>query len=218
MGNAEGRREDPNISSVCNTTQTLFEASANGDPALLGLMLEDNDGSWLDVRDHQHQTVLHRIMRKPLSGYHGGISSQQAEKPNYEKCLDLILDYEGVPWSSMINQQDSLGNTALHYAVKLWDQDTVTKLLLKGANMGLINNRGEAPISHISPATIQTILNEHCIQYEGNPTNEDFKVTFNYYFLAPARAKVTAVVTAPSQDLKITNICSNIQSSTASWS
>ena len=128
---------DPKISD----TEQLFEASSIGDPALLEMLLGDRDnvGTSLAVTDHQHQTVLHRIMRKPLSGYRDSISCQQSEKPNYEKCLDLILDCEQFPWSSLINKQDSLGNTALHYAGKFWDQDTVTKLLLKGANIACVN-------------------------------------------------------------------------------
>ena len=186
---------DPKVS---NTAQ-LFEASAIGDPALLEIMLGDNVGTSLAVTDHQHQTVLHRIMRKPLSGYHSASSCQKSEKPNYEECLDLILDCEQFPWSSLINKQDSLGNTALHYAGKFWDQDTVTKLLLKGANIGLRNNHGEAPISKILPATIENILNEHCIECEGNPTSEEFKLTFNYDFLAPAKTRVTAVISSISR-------------------
>ena len=138
------------------------------------------------------------MMRKPLSGYQGQIPSQQ-KKPNYDKCLELILNCEDVSWSSLINKQDRLGNTALHYAVKFWDQHTVIKLLLKGANLGLRNKRGEAPISKILPSTIETILNQHCIQYEGNPTHEEFKVTFNYDFLAPPQTKVTAVISSISR-------------------
>ena len=199
MGNTEGGEERKVESSVSSPAQKLLEASAMGDPVLLGLMLEENNGAWLEVRDHQHQTVLHLIMRKPLSGYHGGISSQQSEKPNYEKCLDLILHCERFPWSYLINQQDNLGNTGLHYATQFWDQDTAAKLLLKGANHGLRNNRGQAPISHILPSTIQSILNEHCIQYEGNPNSRDFKVIFNYDFLAPPRTKVTAVISSISR-------------------
>ena len=107
--------ENPNISS--SPAQKLFEASATGDPALLELMLEDIDVSSLDMaeRDHQHQTVLHRIMRKPLSGYQGDFPSQH-ERPNYEKCLDLILDYKQFTRSTLINMQDIHGNTALYYA------------------------------------------------------------------------------------------------------
>ena len=46
----EGEKKDRKISSVCPTAQ-LFEASALGDPALLAMMLGDNNGISLAVTD-----------------------------------------------------------------------------------------------------------------------------------------------------------------------
>ena len=34
---------------------------------------------------------------------------------------------------------DGQGNTALHYATQRWDQDTVRRLLERGANIGIKN-------------------------------------------------------------------------------
>merc|ERR1712241_1488094 len=104
------------------------------------------------------------------------------QKPSYEKCLDLILDYKP---SSLINIQDKYGATPLYYANLFQNQNTVTKLLLKGANVALKNVHGAAPISKIPPSTIESFLNEHCIKKEGDPNDENFKLTFNYRFLAP---------------------------------
>ena len=41
---------------------------------------------------------------------------------------------------AMINQQDSYGNTALHYAGEFWDADVASKVLELGANIGIINH------------------------------------------------------------------------------
>ena len=46
-------------------------------------------------------------------------------------------------------------------------------------------NAGGNPICKILPSTIENFFNEHCIQSEGETTNVEFKVTFNYGFLAP---------------------------------
>merc|ERR550534_2665903 len=34
---------------------------------------------------------------------------------------------------------------------------------------------------------MESFLDNHCLKSEGNPTNEDFKITFHYDFLAPPR-------------------------------
>ena len=78
-------------------------------------------------------------------------------------------------------------------------------MLALGANIGLKNNAGEAPIAGILPSTMEAFLNTSCLkvrflisqiaviifhfQSDGNPTNQDFKITFDYSFLAPPRGK-----------------------------
>ena len=60
--------------------------------------------------------------------------------------------------------QDVLGNTALHYATQFWGQDTVARLLALGANIGLKNKSGEAPIAGILPSTMEAFLNTSCLK------------------------------------------------------
>ena len=183
---------DPNTFTLTRPVPPLLLAVTSARAAVVEAMLEHNRANInnnnvvsldLNVTDQQfQQTVLHRILRKPK------LNLQIAEKPgDYEACLELVLNSNLVNLNRLINKQDSLGNTALHYATQFWDQDTVTRLLLLGANIGLRNNLGEAPISNILPATMETFLNDHCIKSEGNPTNEDFKVSLHYDFLAPPR-------------------------------
>merc|ERR1719341_132698 len=106
---------------------------------------------------------------------------------DYSACLELILAQSQA--AALVNCQDVLGNTALHYATQFWGQDTVARLLALGANIGLKNKSGEAPIAGILPSTMEAFLNTSCLKSEGNPTNQDFKITFDYSFLAPPRAK-----------------------------
>ena len=183
---------DPNTFTISRQVQPILLAVSSARSGVVKAMLEharlninNNNVVSLDLNVTDQlfqQTVLHKILRKPR------LNLQIAEKPgDYEACLELILNCHQVNFSGLINKQDSLGNTALHYATQFWAQDTVTKLLLLGANIGLRNNLGEAPISNILPATMETFLNEHCVKSEGNPTNEDFKVSLHYDFLAPPR-------------------------------
>ena len=133
--------------------------------------------------DPDHQlTVLHQVLRRPRQSLE--LSTNNSD---YDSCLELLLNCRHVNYSSIINVQDDQGNTALHYATQFWDSATINKLLLLGANIGLKNNLGETPISNILPGTMEQFLNNHCIKSEGNPTNEDFKISFHYDFLAPPR-------------------------------
>jgi len=106
---------------------------------------------------------------------------------DYSACLEVILAQPRT--AALVNCQDVLGNTALHYATQFWGQDTVARLLALGANIGLKNKSGEAPIAGILPTTMEAFLNTSCLKSEGNPTNQDFKITFDYSFLAPPRGK-----------------------------
>ena len=137
------------------------------------------------------------MVRKPLLGL-----GETSECRDYPACLDILLARGNM--AALVNcqvslgsawhldtwlPQDILGNTALHYATQFWSQDTVSRLLVLGANIGLRNNEGAAPIGGILPATMEQFLDAECLQSEGNPTNEDFKITFNYSFLAPPRGR-----------------------------
>merc|ERR1719187_2525223 len=111
----------------------------------------------------------------------------------YQACVDVLMnEAEGggggairAQLASIVNKKDELGNTALHYAVRLWPQAVVLQLLNLGANIGVANLRGDIPLSRILPATLETFLDEGRTSHSGHPMNEDFSVEFDYSFLAP---------------------------------
>ena len=192
---------DPNITTIMKPTLAFLLAAAGGKADVVKVMLDhnslnSNNNSIKMVEtllfDQQfNQTVLHQLLRKPLNNLE--LSKQKFVNTDYEKCFEILLKKQN-NLTSIINIQDSHGNTALHYATQFWDNDTVTKLLLLGANIGLRNNLGETPISNILPSTMESYLNQHCIKSQGNPTNEDFKISFHYDFLAPPRDESTDVI------------------------
>jgi len=185
---------DPNSYTIYRSSPPVLLAAAAGHSEVIRVMVEHNQANtnnnaalkidFTVLDDEFRQTVLHQIIRKPRLNL--GLSENSAAV-NYESCLHTILDSNQTDFASIINKQDILGNTPLHYATQFWGQETVTKLLLLGANIGLRNNLGEAPISNILPDTMESYLDNHCLKSEGNPTNEDFKITFHYDFLAPPR-------------------------------
>ena len=192
---------DPNITTIMKPTSAFLLAAAGGKADVVKVMLDhnslnSNNNSIKMVEtllfDQQfNQTVLHQLLRKPLNNLE--LSKQKFVNTDYEKCFEILLKKQN-NLTSIINIQDTHGNTALHYATQFWDNDTVTKLLLLGANIGLRNNLGETPISNILPSTMENYLNQHCIKSQGNPTNEDFKISFHYDFLAPPRDESTDVI------------------------
>merc|ERR1719228_2580000 len=106
----------------------------------------------------------------------------------YRRCLEIILDAKGElrqQLTRVINKKDTLRNTALHYAAQLWGQQEVKELLDLGANIGVRNWRGEIPLDRILPKTLENFL-DSCATHESHPMNQDFKVEFNYSWLAPA--------------------------------
>jgi len=185
---------DPNIFTLYRSSPPVLLGAAAGQAGVLQVLVDHNqeninnnaalkvDFTVLD--DEFRQTILHQIIRKPRLNL--GLS-ENSRAIDYESCLNIILDSKQTNLAGIINKQDILGNAPLHYATQFWDQETVTKLLLLGANIGLRNNLGEAPISNILPDTMESFLDNHCLKSEGNPTNEDFKITFHYDFLAPPR-------------------------------
>ena len=64
--------------------------------------------------------------------------------------------------------RDSNGETALHYATQQPNQEIIKLLLKHGANMGVKNNEGKAPVSRILPDTLDEFFNS-CLEPRYQP-------------------------------------------------
>lgn len=64
-------------------------------------------------------------------------------------------------------------------------QDLIKSFLRRGANMGVKNFRERTAVQSILPDTLREFLDEDCIDHAGVITDEHFKLTFKYDFLAP---------------------------------
>ncbi|XP_023344392.1 transient receptor potential cation channel protein painless [Eurytemora carolleeae] len=192
---------NPNLYSVENPVRPVLLASYRGHYQVLSVFVEEletalslgkvskvspNFAVW--SRDTQ-ETCLHMILKKSHSKALLGLGSDSELKgldEDYRKCLNILLSSEQVrsQLGRVINKRDILSYTPLHYAAQMWSQADITKLLKLGANIGVRNSRGEIPLSRILPETLEEFLN-HCSNHENHPLHQDFKVEFNYSWLAP---------------------------------
>ena len=140
---------------------------------------------------HGRRTLLHEVVRRSSAKLDTG----DTENVDYEECIKILLEenrsFGRKTKSSMaklseriINFRDSNGETVLHYATQQPNQEIIKLLLRHGANMGVKNNEGKAPVSRILPSTLDEFFNE-CLMPSGIITDDKFKLTFNYHFLAP---------------------------------
>ena len=190
---------NPNITTEENAGRPVLLAALRGHhetiqcfidhhQKLKGRANSTNFAVW--TRDTK-ETILHLILKKSQKKALLGVGSKSELlkfDADYRRCLAVVLEAEDEvrqQLSRVINKRDLVGNTPLHYAAQLWRQDEVTALLHLGANIGVRNLRGDIPLSRITPDTLQNFL-DSCASHESHPMNEDFKVEFNYSWLAPA--------------------------------
>ncbi|CAG2057698.1 unnamed protein product [Timema podura] len=84
-----------------------------------------------------------------------------------------------------INQQDKIGNTALHYAAYNDDEYAILMLLKYGAYIGLRNLFEEPPLANITPETLEKFL-DTCLETNGELSREEnFEIRFKFSFLTP---------------------------------
>ena len=188
---------NPNIVTEENASRPILLAAQRGHHETLQCFIDHNQKNKTNgtnfavwTRDTK-ESVLHLIFKKSHKKALQSIGSSEEMKKydaNYRKCLCVLLDSgEEIleQLSRIINKKDLIGNTALHYAAQAWTQEDVTALLNLGANIGVRNQRGDIPMTRILPSTLEDFL-DSCATHESHPMNEDFKVEFNYSWLAPA--------------------------------
>eukprot|EP00090_Calanus_glacialis_P004617 TRINITY_DN13469_c0_g1_i6.p1 TRINITY_DN13469_c0_g1~~TRINITY_DN13469_c0_g1_i6.p1 ORF type:complete len:963 (-),score=252.46 TRINITY_DN13469_c0_g1_i6:527-3415(-) len=139
---------------------------------------------------HGQRTILHEVVRRQSPKLS---NPERDENMNYEECLKLLFnEKKGVRLKysiskhteRIINFRDAHGETALHYATQQPNQELIKLLLKHGANMGVKNDEGKSPVNRILPTTLADFFNS-CLEPKGIITDDEFKMTFDYNFLAP---------------------------------
>ena len=184
---------DPNYCPEESSAHPVHLAASRGHAEVL-TVLKKHKADFTSVKKSTEETVLHRVL----------VRDDEYPIENLQNALNVILSEDDETFKSqidqIINKRDLLGNTPLHYGTQKWPQSVVRRLLERGANIGIKNKWSEIPINKIDPATMESFLDEFCLQSQNDVNQEDFEVTFRYQFLAPPVEVLPAEVQGPYAD------------------
>jgi ankyrin repeat protein len=168
------RRVDLNIKDCCQRTvlhclsrlSVSRQEEAQGLKQSLVLILEGECSSCrmidMDATDEWGNTALHVAARCGNS-----------------EVVDILLRN-----GADINVMDGCGETALHIAARDGNQETMVTLMKHGADLMFTKFR-QPPLSQIDRVTLKRFFDECLETNDKNPHHQDFRLTFNYNFLAP---------------------------------
>nr|CAD7194908.1 unnamed protein product [Timema douglasi] len=167
---------DPHLTIPTNTRSPASIASYHGYNDILECFFS-RVSSW---PTNGGDSILHDVVKGSTSK----LPLCARENRDHEKCLSLIL-YHLDDISVDINQQDKIGNTALHYAAYNDDEYAILMLLKYGAYIGLRNRFEEPPLANITPETLEKFL-DTCLETNGELSREEnFEIRFKFSFLTP---------------------------------
>nr|CAD7453654.1 unnamed protein product [Timema tahoe] len=167
---------DPHLTIPTNTRSPASIASYHGYYDILECLFS-RVSSW---PTNGGESILHEVVKGSTSK----LPLCARENRDHEKCLSLIL-YHLDDISVDINQQDKIGNTALHYAAYNDDEYAILMLLKYGAYIGLRNLFEEPPLANITPETLEKFL-DTCLETNGELSREEnFEIRFKFSFLTP---------------------------------
>lgn len=126
-----------------------------------------------DFVDNDHNTmIMHFLVREKVDEEFHDILERKKIKTNevnhhnenaliMATKLGLLCKCECLVETNYLNQQDNLGNTALHYAIKLKDREAINLLMYYKADPTIKNYQGQSPLdlaNEINEETINEIL------------------------------------------------------------
>nr|QXY06227.1 painless [Tuta absoluta] len=162
---------DPNATCSGNTNRPIAHACQNGYTKILKMYI-DNESTLFDPI---YSETLLQITVKGMRSY------SKNPKADFKGCLEMLLKHPKL--NNNVNHSDIKDNTALHYAARNGDNDTVLELLRNGACVGLRNKFNEPPLADINAKTLESYLDE-CITTNGErPSDDDYEIHMKYSFL-----------------------------------
>lgn len=162
---------DPNATCSSNTNRPIAIACQNGYSKILKMFIDHES----TIFDPVNTESLLQITIKGMRSY------GQTPTANFTECIRLLLKHPKV--NINVNHSDMKHNTALHYAARNGDNDTILELLRNGACVGLRNQFNEPPLADISAKTLETYLDE-CVTSNGErSSDDDYEIHMKYSFL-----------------------------------
>lgn len=185
---------DPNATCSGNTYRPIAIACQNGFYKILKKFVENESTLFDPVNGESLIQITIKGMR----------SSAKNPKSDYNGCLEILLKHPKI--NINVNYPDLKDNTALHYAARNGDHDTVLELLRNGACIGLRNKFNEPPLADINAKTLETYLDE-CIATNGErPSDDDYEIHMKYSFLVYPNNSLENELSKPLMDNANNNI------------
>lgn len=164
-------KADPNATCSSNTIRPIAIACRNGYAKILKMFIDNEDTLFDPINGESLLQTTIKSMR----------TYSNTPKVNYDDCLRLLLKHPKL--KANVNHTDIKDNTALHYAARNGDSETVLDLLKNGACIGLRNSFNEPPLADINAKTLETYLDE-CITTNGErSSDDDYEIHMKYSFL-----------------------------------
>ncbi|XP_047023412.1 transient receptor potential cation channel protein painless [Helicoverpa zea] len=185
---------DPNATCAANTSRPIAIACEYGYRKILKRFV-DNENTLFDTVNGE--SLIHILVK-------GMRSSPMTPKANFDECLELLLKSPKI--NINVNYPDVKNNTALHYAARNGDQETVLELLRNGACIGLRNKFDEPPLADIPYKTLETYLDECITTNSERPGDDDYEIRMKYSFLVyPNNSLENELSKVPLMDNSSTN-------------
>lgn len=186
---------DPNATCSGETSRPVALACKNGYCSILKMFVENESTLFEPVNGES-------LIQTTVKGMRSYGSNANAD---YNGCLELLLKHPKI--NINVNHPDIKNNTALHYAARNGDNETVLELLRHGACVGLRNKFNEPPLADINAKTLETYLDE-CITTNGErPSDDDYEIHMKYSFLVyPNNSIENEVCKVPLIDTSNNNV------------
>lgn len=178
---------DPNYTFTGNPNKPIAIACQYGFQNILKIFLDKEFTSDPGTNDYLLQTIV-----KGMRSFH------KNPKSDHKGCLETLL--KNPKTNINVNHPDIKHNTALHYAARNGDQETVLQLLRNGACVSLRNSFNEPPLADINAKTLETYLDE-CITTNGERSSDDnYEIHMQYRFLVYPNNSVENELCKPLMD------------------
>ncbi|XP_065199530.1 transient receptor potential cation channel subfamily A member 1-like [Planococcus citri] len=166
---------DPNQCCPNNQIKPIMIAAKRGHHTILNILLQN---SRVSLEPDAMNTVINMLLIEILIA-----KENEPLRRNYLKCVKSFLTSRFF-WEFGINHPIKEGNSLLHYAIKLNDENIVEDLLQDGMNLKLDinqqNNEGDTPLHCAVKANNEKILKALLVfgaEFESNEAN--FKLDIN---------------------------------------
>lgn len=175
------------VNVLINNGADVNRMTPNNINTPLQIVAENGYFEIFQVLIEQHDLIIDsKILCNLIKKY----DNPKFEGINHEICLNKLLDkIESYRLSHLLNEEDSLNNTPIHYSLRYADWGISKKLLNLGSSLACKNSFGFMPIEDIKPENLENHLDD-CVKFDlkgNNYEKHDFQVIFDYKNFIPPK-------------------------------